>query len=534
MSTETYTRARAWTRKVLAVGLLLAAMMPLAASPAQATTTYTVNTTGDRLDAQPGDGFCITGQAQECTLRAAIQEANETPGEDTIDFDIFGTGVKTISINSSFNGGLPEITAPVTIDGYTQTGSSPNTASRGTNAKLRVVVDGAALSPATNGLDVGTSNSTIRGLVISRAFSFGLNINGSGNRVAGNFIGTNASGNLDRGNGVSGINISSGSGNTIGGPTRADRNLISGNGKDGVSVGAPTTRVEGNLIGTDRDGLGRLGNDGSGVLVANDVSPVTILDNSIFSNGGLGVDLSPDFEGDGRTANDPGDADTGANNLQNFPVITSAKAGATSTTIKGRLNSEVNTPYIVQFFSNPSGTNEGQQPIGQKIVNTDLSGNVSFTFKPNKPVVPGQNITATATRNVFNIPSSTSEFSTPRTVTDATAPTVKSVSPAPSATGVSPSANASATFSEAMNPSTINTSTVTLKRSGATTKVGATIGYDAANKRAVLNPTTNLKLGATYVATVTTGAKDLAGNALDQSPSVAGSQAKSWKFTVRK
>jgi CSLREA domain-containing protein len=522
-------------KKTLAVALLaalLAASMTLAARPVQATTTYTVNTTGDRMDAQPGDGFCFTGQAQECTLRAAIQEANATPGADTIDFDIFGTGVKTISLNSNSNGKLPEITDPAVIDGYTQTGAAPNTASRGTNAKLRVVVDGADLPPATNGLDVATSNSTIRGLVISQAASIGVNINGSGNRVVGNFIGTNASGTLDRGNGVAGINISSGSGNLIGGPARADRNLISGNGREGVSVSAPTNRVEGNLIGTGRDGLGRLGNDESGVLVANDVNVVSILGNSIFSNGGLGVDLSSGFEGDGRTANDPGDVDTGANNFQNFPVITSARTGATSTTIKGRLNSEVNTPYIVQFFSNPSSTNEGQQLIGQKIVSTDLSGNVSFTFEPNKSVAPGQNITATATRNFFNTPSNTSEFSTPRTVTDAKAPALKSVSPAQNATGVSPSANLSATFSEAMNPSTINTSTVTLEKAGV--KVGTSVTYDAANKRAVLNPRTNLKLGATYVATVTTGAKDLAGNALDQDQSLAGKQPKSWKFTIRK
>jgi hypothetical protein len=83
-----------------------------------------------------------------------------------------------------------------------------------------------------------------------------------------------------------------------------------------------------------------------------------------------------------------------------------------------------------------------------------------------------------------------------------------------------------------MNPSTINTSTVTLEKAGV--KVGTSVTYDAANKRAVLNPRTNLKLGATYVATVTTGAKDLAGNALDQDQSLAGKQPRSWKFTIRK
>ena len=128
----------------------------------------------------------------------------------------------------------------------------------------------------------------------------------------------------------------------------------------------------------------------------------------------------------------------------------------------------------------------------------------------------------------------TSEFSAPKTVKDATAPTVKSVTPAENATGVAPSANVSAIFSEAMSPSTVNTTTVTLRRAGATKRVAATVSFDAAKNKAILNPKTNLLHGASYVATVTTGTRDLAGNALDQNPSLAGNQAKVWKFTVKK
>jgi hypothetical protein len=74
---------------------------------------------------------------------------------------------------------------------------------------------------------------------------------------------------------------------------------------------------------------------------------------------------------------------------------------------------------------------------------------------------------------------------------------------------------------------------VTLKKAGTTKKVAATVTYDAAKKKTTLNPRSGLIRGATYVATVNTGAKDLAGNALDQNPSLAGSQAKTWKFKVR-
>jgi hypothetical protein len=63
-----------------------------------------------------------------CTLRAAIEEANDTAGDDTINFNIGGTGAgKTISPSSA----LPTITDTITIDGYTQTGASPSTLDEG-------------------------------------------------------------------------------------------------------------------------------------------------------------------------------------------------------------------------------------------------------------------------------------------------------------------------------------------------------------------------------------------------------------------
>jgi hypothetical protein len=113
----------------------------------------------------------------------------------------------------------------------------------------------------------------------------------------------------------------------------------------------------------------------------------------------------------GKTANDPGDIDAGANGLQNFPVLTSAKKTSTGTTIVGTLGSATSKTYQVQFFSNPSG-NEGKTFLGQKSVTTNSSGNVSFTFTTSKAISAGQTITATATDSAGN----TSEFSAPKTV----------------------------------------------------------------------------------------------------------------------
>jgi hypothetical protein len=115
---------------------------------------------------------------------------------------------------------------------------------------------------------------------------------------------------------------------------------------------------------------------------------------------------------------------------------------------------------------------------------------------------------------------------------DNTPPRVTSTNPANNATGIGPGVNIRATFSEAMTASTINTTTFTLRRAGTSTFLSATVTYDSATKKATLDPSANLRLGATYVATVTTGATDLAGNQLDQDSTTAGNQKKTWKFKV--
>src|SRR5215207_844414 len=118
--------------------------------------------------------------------------------------------------------------------------------------------------------------------------------------------------------------------------------------------------------------------------------------------------------------------------------------------------------------------------------------------------------------------------------TDTTRPRVTSTSPAANATGVAPSANVTATFSEAMMSSSINGTTFKLFKKGSTTKLSASVSYDGATKKATLDPTNNLRLGTTYKAVVSTGAKDLAGLQLDQDQTPSnGLQQKTWTFTVR-
>jgi hypothetical protein len=121
---------------------------------------------------------------------------------------------------------------------------------------------------------------------------------------------------------------------------------------------------------------------------------------------------------------------------------------------------------------------------------------------------------------------------------DTTAPKVLSTVPQPGATGVSPTGNVRATFSESVRDTTVNTNTFKLFRKGSTTEVAATVipnaNLSAAETTgATLDPTRPLKRGVTYKAVVTTGVKDLAGNALDQNATTAGNQPKAWFFTVQ-
>ena len=106
-----------------------------------------------------------------------------------------------------------------------------------------------------------------------------LGTTATGNRIAGNLIGTNSAGAANLGNALDGLVLTPPPGNTIGGLVAADRNVISGNGGNGIDVlnivGADGVVILGNFIGTNPSGLGRLGNGMAGVLL-NGVSGTVI------------------------------------------------------------------------------------------------------------------------------------------------------------------------------------------------------------------------------------------------------------------
>jgi hypothetical protein len=219
--------------------------------------------------------------------------------------------------------------------------------------------------------------------------------------VQGNFIGTDAGGTLPLPNDGSGVSFFDAAGNTVGGTAPGAGNVIAFNLGSGVAL-------------SDRD---------------LPVNANAILGNSIFDNQDLGIDLAED----GVTPNDAGDADTGVNELQNFPVLTSVSGTPGALTVQGTLNSTPSSTFTVELFASsavdPSGNGEGRFFLGSTGVTTDAGGNGPFTFNSVVSPINGGVLTATATDAAGN----TSEFSgaLPFGAADAEPPVLKNCTVSP-------------------------------------------------------------------------------------------------------
>jgi hypothetical protein len=183
------------------------------------------------------------------------------------------------------------------------------------------------------------------------------------------------------------------------------------------------TGLNGAVIGGVGAGEGNVVayNVGGGVVNDFGNTNVTIRGNSIHDNGfgflghGVGIDLSGVIGGDGVTANDAGDGDTGSNNYQNFPIVSSATALAPSsgTHVQGVLHSTPSTTFDLDFYANdsciphPHDFLQGRTYLGSGQVTTNASGTGSFSIDVPGTIQPGERVSATATDPTGN----TSEFS---------------------------------------------------------------------------------------------------------------------------
>src|SRR4051794_24746279 len=131
------------------------------------------------------------------TLRQALLDANASPGADTINFNIPGTGTHILQVASA----LPIVTDALTIDGYTQPGSQPNTNPPGmnSNALQTIRLDG-SLNPGygQKGLNFSGGNSTVRGVWVQKFTDAGLNFSTGNNYVVeGNTVVANSHSNIN-------------------------------------------------------------------------------------------------------------------------------------------------------------------------------------------------------------------------------------------------------------------------------------------------------------------------------------------------
>ncbi len=357
---------------------LLAALGTASGSPG----IFTVNTTDD-----PGDGTC---DASHCSLREAINAANNNTGSDTIEFDIatsdpgYGvsgiTGTWTISLTSS---SLPTLTDDGTIiSGTTQAVNQGDVNPDGPE----IEISGASLS-GVHCLVIESASNVIHGLVINRCPLIGVLIQKAGsdyNTVSGNYIGIDASGSTDLGNGTTGVMISDGSqGNVVGGNTPEERNVISGNGL-GVSItgsGTTSNTVSGNYIGTDHTGVQDLGNDGDGVAVYNGAQNNTIGGDSdgerniISGNNGRGVNI----EGSGTVSNTVsgnfiGTVVTGTESLGNTSFGVGIGSGAQNNIIGGDSQWERNVISGNLIGVSIGGTAPMSNTVSGNYIGTDASG----------------------------------------------------------------------------------------------------------------------------------------------------------------
>ena len=304
-----------------------------------------------------------------------------------------------------------------------------------------------ALTGAIVGSNATTLTPAYRNVFSSAQSAMVFSTSGGSNSnvtIRGNLIGTNKTGLAKIAGGFMDHGLFL---NDLSAATLVSDNVISG------SLSAMLIRrsngliIENNLIGVGTDGTTAIANSsgifvtdnsnvsgaaafditirnnvianttGTGVVVhrstnvTNTVVGIAISKNIIRNSTGLPIDLYNGVASDGVTANDAKDVDTGANNLQNYPVLATANGNGVTAATPYTFNSEPNQNFVLEFFRaascNASGHGGAEVYLGTVNVTTDASGNAAGTASFASALTTGF-ISATATHAV----NGTSEFST--------------------------------------------------------------------------------------------------------------------------
>ena len=535
-------------RQILALAVLCAMSLVGTAQAA----TFVVSTTADSGPGSLREALASAGLANDADDVSFDVGSPGAPATITLT-SLLPNIVFPVTIDGTTSpAGRVVVTGSAVTNGFTIAGSGVTI--RGlvvngfTSAQIRIssgsgnVIEGNYVGPNAAGT-ASASPTTSSGIAISN--SGGNRIggwtaaernlisgNGSGiffsgtyatpNVVVGNWIGTDATGLAPLENSSHGIEDFLGSPNTIGGTDDGAGNVISGNGLDGISLGLSGTTgyvVQGNLIGVGADDLTPVGNGRHGVRFLSHMTNAlvggpapnhvayngsagvllavtadggnAILGNSIHDNGALGIDIN----GSGVNANDPGDADTGSNDGQNYPVLDATFAGGTE--IDVTLDGKPNTTFTIELFASTAcdatGFGEAEELVGSYVVPTDGTGQLAFTATLLRAIAPSEFVTATATDSAgstselsrcapspfptttTSTSTSSSSTATVTTSSSTTVPTTSSTSTTEEPTTSSSSTTVettSSTSSSTLSPESTTTTTTTPENETTTTTLG--------------------------------------------------------------
>lgn len=414
---------------------------------------------GNVISGNRADGIRISGAANNVVEGNRV--GTDPAGASAIGNGQFGTagtaGIRVLASTNTVIGGTIAAAQNLVSGNFAEGIRIEGLGAAGTLVQGNIIgLNAAGNAPIMNdgdGIQVISGTHTIGGTtpgarnVISGNGDDGIELQtiaATGNIIQGNFLGTDVTGTVAIGNHSDGVEIQGAINSIIGGTTPTARNLLSGNTSDGVEVlldlsGEPTgSQIQGNYIGVNinRDPLGNGGNGlnlkcggfanyggspaAANVIAHNGLDGISLIDsesndlshNSIYSNGGLGIDIDLD----GPNPNDALDADIGPNALQNYPVLLTANSDGVATMVHFTLDSAPSTTYRVDFYSigvvDASGYGEGQSWGSRVEVTTDASGHADTTVAI-PALSPGQVVSATAMDPLNN----TSEFSQAVTVT---------------------------------------------------------------------------------------------------------------------
>jgi len=436
-------------------GSLAAAIEFANASNGTDVISFDINSASDP-NCNAGTGVCILQGSQPPTITSTVLIDGLTqPGAScnawppTLKIQIEGRLI--LEGNASLARGVSVFA--ISLDGTNHTVRCSFVGTEATGTAPIPDFGGGVFTVNGSGHMIGGVSETDRNL-ISGHTSVGMRIASSGSVVQGNFIGTDVTGMNSLPNAFRGVQIVSAiggaggaitfggtEGTTPGGPCTGACNLVSGNANTAIEIASVSgVTVAGNLVGTDVTGAAPLPNLGTGLLIRADDNILggidagaantiahngdggvivrsgameagtgnRILRNIVHSNAGPGIDLSDD----GISANDAGDADEGANRLQNTPEIASVTGDDESTlTIAYLVPSETANsayPLRIEFFLADADGEEGARFLGADSYAAGEAGQQrTVMFSPVSAVQDGDLVLATATDADGN----TSEFS---------------------------------------------------------------------------------------------------------------------------